>query len=69
MNAYAILVVNDHMEQLRREAAQRHARPAQSPAFIRRIAAAAADLKAALITPASIGNPIVPTLNGYPYRG
>jgi hypothetical protein len=69
MNAFAILVVNDHLEQLRREAAERHARPAQSPAFIRRIAAAAADLKAALVTPASITSQIVPTLNGYPYRG
>jgi hypothetical protein len=69
MNAFAILVVNDHLEQLRREAAERHARPAQSPAFIRRIAAATADLKAALVTPASITSPIVPTLNGYPYRG
>ena len=69
MNAFAILVVNDHMEQLRREAAERHARPAQSSSFVRRIAAAAADLKAALVTPASINSPILPTLNGYPYRG
>jgi hypothetical protein len=69
MNAFAILVVNDHMEQLRREAAERHAHPAQSSSFVRRIATAAADLKAALVTPASISNPIVPTLNGYPYRG
>lgn len=69
MNAFAIFVVNDHMEQLRREAAERHARPAQSSTFARRIAAAAADLKAALITPTSISNPILPTLNGYPSRG
>jgi hypothetical protein len=69
MNAFAIFVVNDHMEQLRREAAERHAGPAQASSFVRRIAAAAADLKAALVTPASINSPILPTLNGYPYRG
>ena len=68
MHAYATLIVNDHLEQLRREAAERRAHPAQTPAIVRWIAASATSLKLALTTPEPV-QPIMPTLEGYPTRG
>jgi hypothetical protein len=68
MNSYSILLVNDRMEQLQREAAERHARPTDGAAF-RRITAALTSLWLAIALPAPTANRIVPTLDGYPYRG
>lgn len=68
MHAYATLIVSDHLDQLRREAAERRAYPAQTPAIVRWIAASAAGIKTALTTPEPF-QPIIPTLQGYPYRG
>ena len=69
MHAYATLIVSDHLEQLRREAAERRAHPAQTPAIVRWIAASATSLKSALSAPAEGFQPVTPTLQGYPYRG
>ena len=68
MNSYSILLVNERIEQLRREAAERHARPAQG-ATARRVTAALTSLRSAITTPVGSANPIVPALDGYPYRG
>ena len=68
MNSYTNLLVNDRLEQIRREAAERHARPAQAPA-VRRITAALTSLRLAITTPVGSANPIAPALDGYPYRG
>ena len=69
MHTYANLIVSDHLEQLRREAAERRAYPGQTPAIVRWIAASAASLKSALSAPAADFEPKMPTLQGYPYRG
>jgi hypothetical protein len=69
MNSYTIILVNDKIEQLRRDAAERHATPSQGSA-VQRISAALGALAAAITTPAgaSGGSP-TPALDGYPYRG
>ena len=69
MHAYATLIVNDHLEQLRLEAAERRAYPGQTPAIVRWIVATATSLKSALSAPAEGFQPTTPTLQGYPYRG
>ena len=69
MNAYSILIVNDHIEQLRREANERRMFQSESPAFGRRIATALSTFRTAMTAPTSMVNPIIPRLDGYPYRG
>jgi hypothetical protein len=51
MNAYAILVVNDHLETLRAEAAARRSFRVERPSLFQRIAASVASLKASISTP------------------
>ena len=51
MNAYAILVVNDHLETLRTEAAARRSFSVDRPSRFQRIAASVASLKATISTP------------------
>ena len=70
MNGYSIILVNDRLEQLRRDAVLRHGRPDQGSATARRIGAALRALAAAITTPAtaSLGS-TSPALDGYPYRG
>ena len=68
MNSYTILLVNDRIEQLQRQAAELHARPADGAA-VRRITAALTSLRLAITTPVGSSNPIAPALDGYPYRG
>jgi hypothetical protein len=51
MNAYAILVVNDHLETLRAEAAARRSFRVERPSLLKRIAASVASLKASISTP------------------
>ena len=68
MNSYTILLVNERIEQLQRDAAELHARPARG-ATTRRITAALTSLRSAITMPVGSANPIVPALDGYPYRG
>ena len=67
MNSYSILVVNEHLEYLLEEAAARRAQTADTPGLLKRIASAAASVKAT-IAPADHSPSILPTLNDYPYR-
>jgi hypothetical protein len=56
MNAYAILVVNDHLETLRADAAARRSARVERPSLVSRIAATVANLKIALSTPVESAN-------------
>lgn len=67
MNAYAILVVNQHLETLREEAAARRSVRVERPSLLERVAAGAASIKAALAIPFD-PIPGMPTLTDYPYR-
>ena len=67
MQAYTALVITEHLYQLRLEAAQRHSQ-APKPGILARIATAAANVRTALTTPATSGNPLLPALDDYPYR-
>ena len=69
MNALAVFVVNEHMTQLRLEAAQRRATKAPSYSARQRIAAAAVRVRTAFATSDPTQDPAVPKLDGYPYRG
>ena len=69
MNAFAVYIVNEHMTQLRLEAAQRRATQASSKTTRQRIAAAAMRVRLAFATSAANDDPALPTLDGYPYRG
>ena len=69
MNALAVFVVNEHMTQLRLEAAQRRATQGPSYSVRQRIAAAAVKVRAAVTAPEPTNDPTVPKLDGYPYRG
>lgn len=68
MNSYSILVVNEHLEYLLEEAAARRAQTAETPGLLKRIASAAASVKATIEAPADYSQSILPTLNDYPYR-
>ena len=68
MNAYAVFAVNEHLEYLLAEAAQRHALQADKPSLLERIASAAASVRDAIDMPADYSNSILPKLNDYPYR-
>lgn len=67
MNAYALLVANQHLESLREEAAARRAVRVEGPSLLDRVAAGAASLKAALLVPFETV-PGTPALADYPYR-
>jgi hypothetical protein len=69
MNAFAVFVVNEHLMELRDEAAQRRALQGPKPSFGRRVAAAAARVKAAVSTAPDESYSVLPKLDGYPYRG
>jgi uncharacterized protein (DUF2235 family) len=68
MNAYAILVVNSHLQVLLDEAAARRTFKAEKPGMRQRIASAAASVKTTLESPADYSRSILPTLQDYPYR-
>jgi hypothetical protein len=61
MNAYAVLVVNDHLESLRAEAAQRRALQADGKSLRQRIASAANALRTAVSAPVATPNQVSPT--------
>ncbi len=67
MNAYAILVVNQHLETLREEAAARRTVRVERPSLLQRVAAGVASVKTALAIPLD-PFPGTPSLNDYPYR-
>jgi hypothetical protein len=69
MDSYSILLVNERIEQLRREAAERR-EFAGGPTLARRIGAALGAIAAAITAPASTDDVSpAPTLDAYPYRG
>jgi hypothetical protein len=69
MNAFAVFVVNEHLMELRDEAAQRRALQGPKPGYGQRIAAAAARVKAAITTAPDEAYSVLPKLDGYPYKG
>ena len=68
MNAYAIFVVNNHLQVLLDEAAARRAVKIEKPGLRQRIASVASLVKATIDSPADYSRSIIPTLNDYPYR-
>ena len=69
MNAYAIFVVNNHLQVLLDEAATRRALKAEKPSLRQRIASVASSVKATVDSPADYSRSIIPNLQDYPYRG
>lgn len=65
MNAYAVFAVNEHLEYLLAEAAQRRAMPSDKPSLVKRIASAAS---VALAMPIDNRGTILPKLEDLPYR-
>jgi hypothetical protein len=53
MNAYAILVVNEHLENLRLDAASRRSFRVERPSFPERVAALLSSLRSSIPTPAT----------------
>ena len=68
MNAYAIFVVNNHLQVLLDEAAARRAIKVEKPGLRQRIASAASSVKATIDSPADYSRSIIPSLQEYPYR-
>ena len=69
MHAYAILVVNQHMESLLAEAAQQRLANELPKASLRdRFASAMNSVRSAIAGPADAGPSFLPTLTDYPYR-
>jgi len=68
MNSYSILIVNEHLDYLLEEAAARRAHTAETPGLLRRIASAAASVRAVIDAPADYSKSILPALHDYPYR-
>ena len=69
MNAIAVLYVNEHLQELLDEAAERHALKPQRPSLRQRIASAASKAQASLGMPLDDRGTILPKLQDYPYRG
>lgn len=68
MNAYAILMVNEHMESLRAEAAKRRVTKAVRPSLRQRVAAAVENARQHATDTYSASS-FLPKLEDYPYRG
>lgn len=69
MNAFAILTVNEHLTQLREEAAQRRATQIDQSSLRQRIATAASAVSNRLSMPIDNRGTMIPSLQDYPYRG
>ena len=69
MNAYAVFAVNEHIEYLLAEAAQRRTYQSDTPNLFRRIASAASHALGVLAKPTDTRGAILPKLERYPYRG
>ncbi len=68
MNAFAIFAVNEHLEFLLDEAAERRAREARKPRGRGRIARFLASLGRSIDDAAENAPRLVPTLTDYPYK-
>ena len=68
MNAYAILAVNAHLQDLLDEAAAHRMVSFEKPSLRVRIASAASKAKVTLQSPADYSKSILPNLQDYPYR-
>ncbi len=68
MHAITALVINERLEQLRREAAQRHETRGRQPSLLDRVASAASRIRAAVTTPAHGPNAVLPNLDDDPCR-
>lgn len=68
MHAYAIFMVNDHLQVLLDEAATRRALKVQKPGLRQRIASAASAVKSTIDSPADYSRSIIPNLQDYPYQ-
>ena len=68
MNAYAIFAVNEHMDFLLAEAAQRRLLQTDKPSIFKRIASAASTALKVIDTPADYSRSILPWFNDSPYR-
>jgi hypothetical protein len=69
MNAFAILVMNEHLETLRKEAAQNRTYGTQRPSLRKRVSSTFAGLHRSLQMPVETNGTLVPKLQDYPYRG
>lgn len=69
MNAYAVFVVNEHLEMLRREAAERRARSEGRPGMLARIATRLAGLRTVLTGTDAVSTVGMATLDTHPTRG
>ena len=69
MNAFAILAVNTHLQDLLDEAAASRMVSVEKPGIRVRIASAASKAKMTLQSPADYSKSIIPNLQDYPYRG
>ena len=68
MNAFAILVVNQHLESLLEEAAnERLAKDARKSGLRKRVASALTSAKS-VMTDTAESSSVLPALNDYPYR-
>lgn len=65
MNAYAIFVVNEHLEFLLDEAAKRRMNADSKPSLRQRIASAVASIKSTLDAEADYSKSILPTLDAH----
>ena len=68
MNAFAVLAVNEHIEYLRAEAAQRRLVQSDKPSLLERIASAATSASKVIAMPMDNRGTILPKLEDYPYR-
>jgi len=69
MNTYAVFVVNEHLTQLRLEAAQRRATQIDQPSLRQRVASAASVASHRLSMPLDNRGTTFPSLQDYPDRG
>ena len=69
MNAYAILVVNQHLESLLAEAAnERLVNQLPKPSLRDRVTSVMSSVRSVAADQADAGTSVLPTLNDYPYR-
>lgn len=68
MNAYAIFAINEHLEFLLEEAAERRVRESRKPRGRNRIARILDSLNESFERAANAATGLVPALTDYPYR-
>lgn len=68
LNLIAILAVNEQLDYLLAEAAQRRALQSDKPSLRARLAATISSARSAIQAPVESNSSILPTLDDYPYR-